>query len=173
MNLSLLWTFISIQSTPWTRTSGNIFNGSSLPNLRRESTIRVCRHRTEAIPRTLILILTAHRGVDVLAATPRRLWDILQQDDDLASQIKNLRFLVLDEADRMIEMGHFAELNNILRLTMRTAQDEAIESEESETEEQDALANEDDSLATDMQTFVFSATLSKDISKNLKKRQRW
>jgi superfamily II DNA/RNA helicase len=33
--------------------------------------------------------------------------------------MKNLRFLVLDEADRMIETGHFAELDNILRLTQR------------------------------------------------------
>jgi superfamily II DNA/RNA helicase len=29
------------------------------------------------------------------------------------------KFLVLDEADRMIEVGHFAELDNILRLTLR------------------------------------------------------
>lgn len=33
--------------------------------------------------------------------------------------MKSLRFLVLDEADRMIEAGHFAELENILRLTLR------------------------------------------------------
>jgi ATP-dependent RNA helicase DDX24/MAK5 len=30
-----------------------------------------------------------------------------------------LKFLVLDEADRMIETGHFEELDRILRLTMR------------------------------------------------------
>lgn len=41
------------------------------------------------------------------------------QDDELAAQIRNLRFLVLDEADRMIETGHFAEMENILRLTLR------------------------------------------------------
>jgi ATP-dependent RNA helicase DDX24/MAK5 len=76
------------------------------------------------------------RGVDILVATPGRLWDILEevgdillvkisfyifltQDDDLAKQIKSLKFLVLDEADRMIEAGHFAELEHILRLTLR------------------------------------------------------
>jgi ATP-dependent RNA helicase DDX24/MAK5 len=42
-----------------------------------------------------------------------------RQDDDLAKQIKSLKFLVLDEADRMIEAGHFAELEHILRLTLR------------------------------------------------------
>lgn len=41
------------------------------------------------------------------------------KDDDLAKEIKGLRFLVLDEADRMIEAGHFDELENILRLTLR------------------------------------------------------
>ena len=43
------------------------------------------------------------------------------QDDELASEIRHLRFLVLDEADRMIEAGHFAELENILRLTLLEA----------------------------------------------------
>jgi len=60
------------------------------------------------------------RGVDVLVATPGRLWDIIQEDDALSSDIKTqLKFLVLDEADRMIETGHFMELENILRLTVR------------------------------------------------------
>ena len=45
-----------------------------------------------------------------------------EQDDDLAEDVKNLRFLVLDEADRMTETGHFAELDNILRLTQRQFQ---------------------------------------------------
>ena len=33
--------------------------------------------------------------------------------------MRELKFLVLDEADRMIEIGHFAELDNIVRLTLR------------------------------------------------------
>lgn len=41
------------------------------------------------------------------------------QDDSLSKEIKHLKFLVLDEADRMIETGHFVELENILRLTLR------------------------------------------------------
>lgn len=35
------------------------------------------------------------------------------------NDIQFLDFLVLDEADRMIETGHFAELEHILRLTLR------------------------------------------------------
>lgn len=41
------------------------------------------------------------------------------QDDMLAADIRGARFLVIDEADRMIENGHFAELENIVRLTQR------------------------------------------------------
>lgn len=41
------------------------------------------------------------------------------QDEVLAQHVRNLKVLVLDEADRMIEAGHFAEMDNILRLTVR------------------------------------------------------
>lgn len=54
-----------------------------------------------------------------MISTSNRSNFFLCQDDELAEQISNLRFLVLDEADRMIETGHFAELDNILRLTLR------------------------------------------------------
>ncbi|KAF9530142.1 P-loop containing nucleoside triphosphate hydrolase protein [Crepidotus variabilis] len=114
------------------------------------------------------------RGVDVLVATPGRLWDLLQNDDNLANEIRNLRFLILDEADRMIEAGHFAELENILRLTLRESRIEII-SEEHNVDLSESEANE---YATQkpprdtMQTFVYSATLSKNLQQNLKKRSR-
>lgn len=41
------------------------------------------------------------------------------QDEELAAGVRSLRFLVIDEADRMIENGHFAELESIVRLTQR------------------------------------------------------
>ncbi|TBU38454.1 DEAD-domain-containing protein [Dichomitus squalens] len=109
------------------------------------------------------------RGVDVLVATPGRLWDILQEDDELATQIEFLRFLVLDEADRMIETGHFAELDNILRLTLRKSDDDVIGPENKMDEEEDT---KDGVRGGDLQTFVFSATLSKDLQQNLKRRAR-
>lgn len=61
-------------------------------------------------------------GVDVLVATPGRLWDLVEEDtagDGLAGQIKGIRFLVLDEADRMVESGHFRELDKIFTLLKR------------------------------------------------------
>ncbi|PPQ66809.1 hypothetical protein CVT26_009656 [Gymnopilus dilepis] len=116
------------------------------------------------------------RGVDILVATPGRLWDILQDDDELAQEIRNLRFLVLDEADRMIEAGHFAELENILRLTLKETQDEEIPDDtKTNSGAQQKAEDEEDSkrgVKDDLQTFVFSATLSKDLQRNLKKKFR-
>ncbi|KAI8969781.1 DEAD-domain-containing protein [Trametes punicea] len=109
------------------------------------------------------------RGVDVLVATPGRLWDIIQE----ATQIENLRFLVLDEADRMIETGHFAELDNILRLTLRKSDEEVIEPENTlGAEDGEAEDSKEGVRAGELQTFVFSATLSKDLQRNLRKRSR-
>jgi ATP-dependent RNA helicase DDX24/MAK5 len=53
----------------------------------------------------------------LIGPTPRA--ESILQDDRLTEEIKDLKFLVLDEADRMVEAGHFAELDNILRLTLR------------------------------------------------------
>ncbi|KAJ6588976.1 P-loop containing nucleoside triphosphate hydrolase protein [Mycena capillaripes] len=104
------------------------------------------------------------RGVDVLVATPGRLWDIMEDDDSLSKQVKNLKFLVLDEADRMIEAGHFAELENILRLTLRESKADQIEP--------DAEEDDREPVRDGLQTFVFSATLSKDLQRNVKRRSR-
>ncbi|KAI0942156.1 hypothetical protein AcW1_009535 [Taiwanofungus camphoratus] len=110
------------------------------------------------------------RGVDVLVATPGRLWDILQEDNNLANDMGKLRFLVLDEADRMIETGHFAEMENILRLTLRQDKEDEIETQpELDDEEEDSKEGVKDG---ELQTFVFSATLSKDLQRNLKRRLR-
>ncbi|TFK38098.1 P-loop containing nucleoside triphosphate hydrolase protein [Crucibulum laeve] len=117
------------------------------------------------------------RGIDILVATPGRLWDNMEDDETLARDIKNLKFLVLDEADRMIEAGHFAELENILRLTLRESKEDQIPTEfdGTSTVEASAAAEEVDTKKgikekDDLQTFVFSATLSKDLQRNLKKR---
>ncbi|KAF5356801.1 hypothetical protein D9756_006574 [Leucocoprinus leucothites] len=112
------------------------------------------------------------RGVDVLVATPGRLWDIMEGDDNLARELKNLRFLVLDEADRMIEAGHFAELENILRLTLRENQNDEIPTEYNAMTADSIGEEQKPEVSDGLQTFVLSATLSKDLQRNLKKRMR-
>ena len=53
------------------------------------------------------------RGVDVLVATPGRLLDLYQQN---AVKFHQLEVLVLDEADRMLDMGFIHDIKRILKL---------------------------------------------------------
>ena len=52
------------------------------------------------------------RGVDVIVATPGRLLDHLQYP---YAKLDNIEFLVLDEADRMLDMGFLPDIKRILR----------------------------------------------------------
>lgn len=53
----------------------------------------------------------------ILVCTPGRLEDLFQRTGDdlnLASRVKSLEFLVLDEADRLLDLGFKTSVNNIL-----------------------------------------------------------
>jgi ATP-dependent RNA helicase DDX24/MAK5 len=84
----------------------------------------------------------------VIVATPGRLFSIIQENPDFALRLANIKFLVIDEADRMLEQGHFEDLDKILgRLAP--------------------------AKISKRQTFVYSATMLKDaINRNLLKRKR-
>ena len=77
------------------------------------------------------------RKPEIVVATPGRLWDLISEGDPHLSGAKNIRFLAIDETDRMVEKGHFEEFQQLLE-----------------------MLNEDDSKKQKRQTFVFSATLS-------------
>lgn len=51
---------------------------------------------------------------EVLVGTPGRLWDLISSGHDYFANMRRLRYLVLDEADRMVEKGHYQELDQIL-----------------------------------------------------------
>jgi len=53
------------------------------------------------------------RGVDILVATPGRLLDLHQQN---AIRFNDLEILVLDEADRMLDMGFIHDIRRILKV---------------------------------------------------------
>ncbi len=76
-------------------------------------------------------IAALRRGVDILVATPGRLLDLHSQG---AVDLKNLEVLILDEADRMLDMGFIHDIRRIVKL-----------------------------VPTKRQTLMFSATFSKDI----------
>ncbi|XP_022062452.1 ATP-dependent RNA helicase DDX55 [Acanthochromis polyacanthus] len=57
------------------------------------------------------------QGANIVIATPGRLEDMFRRKSDgldLASSVKSLDVLVLDEADRLLDMGFEASLNTIL-----------------------------------------------------------
>ncbi|MFH1849716.1 MAG: DEAD/DEAH box helicase [archaeon] len=51
------------------------------------------------------------RGVDILVATPGRLLDLMNQRK---LTLKNIEFFVLDEADRMLDMGFIHDIKKII-----------------------------------------------------------
>ncbi|MDX8386500.1 MAG: DEAD/DEAH box helicase [Gallionella sp.] len=76
---------------------------------------------------------TLKRGVEILVATPGRLLDHVEMK---SVQLNQVQMLVLDEADRMLDMGFMPDLKRILAL-----------------------------LPKHRQTLMFSATFSKEIKK--------
>ena len=58
-------------------------------------------------------IAKLRKGVDILVATPGRLLDLHQQGE---VNFKDLEILVLDEADRMLDMGFIHDIRRILKL---------------------------------------------------------
>lgn len=71
------------------------------------------------------------RGIDIVVATPGRLLDHLQQQ---TINLKNVEIFVLDEADRMLDMGFIKDIEKIIKY-----------------------------LPKDKQTLLFSATFPKEI----------
>jgi ATP-dependent RNA helicase RhlE len=81
-------------------------------------------------------VSTLRNGIDILIATPGRLIDLNNQG---LLSLKNVEILVLDEADRMLDMGFLRDIKKIMGL-----------------------------IPEQRQTLLFSATFSKDI-RNLAK----
>jgi len=73
------------------------------------------------------------RGVDVVIATPGRLWDHIERNN---ADLSKVSILVLDEADRMLDMGFMPQVRKIV-----------------------------DKTAQPRQTVMFSATINKSVER--------
>ncbi|XP_056401626.1 ATP-dependent RNA helicase DDX24, partial [Hyla sarda] len=77
-----------------------------------------------------------NRRPEIVIATPGRLWEMIKEKHPHLCNLRQLRCLVIDEADRMVEKGHYAELTQLLEMLS------------------------DSFYHPHRQTFVFSATLT-------------
>ena len=64
------------------------------------------------------------RGVDVIIATPGRLLDHLQYP---YAKLDNVEVLVLDEADRMLDMGFLPDIRRVLKHVPHAAADAVLQ----------------------------------------------
>ncbi|KAK1130176.1 hypothetical protein K0M31_018316 [Melipona bicolor] len=130
----------------------------------RELAIQIKNHLTKAVKYTDIKIAVVLGGMaavkqerilnkepEIVIATPGRLWELIQQGNPHLSKVDSIKYLAIDETDRMLEKGHFQELQQLL---------EKINANERKVRER--------------QTFVFSATLTMvhDIPEYLEKKKR-
>ncbi|KAL7931531.1 P-loop containing nucleoside triphosphate hydrolase protein [Trichoderma chlorosporum] len=89
---------------------------------------------------------------DIVIATPGRLWEVLDGDMSLQNSFTKIKFLVVDEADRLFKAGQFKEAEDIIG---------ALDRKDPEADDED-----DDELPP-RQTLVFSATFDKNLQSKL------
>ncbi|KAK9431650.1 P-loop containing nucleoside triphosphate hydrolase protein [Lipomyces doorenjongii] len=99
---------------------------------------------------------------DIIVATPGRLHELMTMDTEgLIRWLAGVEMLVLDEADRLLQDGHFKELEEILDMI---GQNRDSDSESSDVENYD---NSSSRQQNKRQTLVFSATFEKDLTRKL------
>ncbi|KAK7963963.1 ATP-dependent RNA helicase MAK5 [Apiospora saccharicola] len=88
---------------------------------------------------------------DIVIGTPGRLWEVLSSSSELMNKFKNIKYLVVDEADRLLSEGSFKEAEDILNALDRHTVNEDEEARE----------------PSPRQTLVFSATFHKGLQQKL------
>ncbi|KAK5125010.1 hypothetical protein LTR85_001201 [Meristemomyces frigidus] len=101
------------------------------------------------------------KNADIVIGTPGRLWEVISSGRGIIKALKQIQFLVVDEADRLLSEGHFKEVEEILNALDRTEDgNEELEGGE------DASETSPPPTAV-RQTLVFSATFDRGLQKKL------
>jgi ATP-dependent RNA helicase DDX24/MAK5 len=100
------------------------------------------------------------KNADIIIGTPGRLWEIISGGHGVLKWLKQIQFLVIDEADRLLSQGHFKELEEIINVLERK---DDFKAEEHEDEDEAPEVVEE----VERQTLVFSATFHKGLQHKL------
>ncbi|XP_034999696.1 ATP-dependent RNA helicase DDX51 isoform X1 [Hippoglossus stenolepis] len=100
---------------------------------------------------------------DIVVATPGRLVDHINKNSGLC--LKHLRFLIIDEADRMIESMHQSWLNHVVRAVFRSGSEQRAMSIFRRTEPAYITAASLSPPQMPLQKLLFSATLTQNPEK--------
>ncbi len=114
------------------------------------------------------------KHADIVIGTPGRLWEVLSEGRGLIKWIQGVKYLVVDEADRLLSEGHFKEFEEILNLLDREDGDEDEEDEERDDRKEEVAGNDEQVLSfqPERQTLVFSATFHKGLQQKLSGKAR-
>ncbi|KAK4134794.1 DEAD-domain-containing protein [Trichocladium antarcticum] len=102
---------------------------------------------------------------DIVIATPGRLWEVMSSGKSVLQALRGISFLVVDEADRLLQDGHFKEVEEIIKALDR------ITTEEDDGE--DSSDDDDAAPGSHRQTLVFSATFNKALQQKLAGKARF
>ncbi|KAL4922465.1 ATP-dependent RNA helicase mak5 [Aspergillus aurantiobrunneus] len=104
---------------------------------------------------------------DIVIGTPGRVWEVLRTGHGLIRRMQGVRFLVIDEADRLLSEGHFKEVEDILGSLDR------VEDGDPPDEEDGSSGEEEAGPGFQRQTLVFSATFHRDLQQKLAGKGKW
>ncbi|CAN6460615.1 unnamed protein product [Victoria cruziana] len=149
----------------------------------RELAMQVTDHLKAAAKYTKIQVVSIVGGVSsqkqerllkrrpqVIVGTPGRLWELMSGGDAHLVELESLSFFVLDEADRMIENGHFQELQSIIDMLPKVS-GQSVDNGVEIGEGYHACETVSRVQRKKRQTLVFSATvaLSENFRRKLKR----
>ncbi|KAI9765439.1 MAG: ATP-dependent RNA helicase [Geoglossum simile] len=102
---------------------------------------------------------------DIVIGTPGRLWEVISEGKGMVAWLKRTKFLIVDEADRLLSEGHFKELEEILNVLELGNDDDNGESNVVEDDKNRPFNTPKEPISR--QTLVFSATFHKGLQQKL------
>lgn len=127
----------------------------------RELALQIHQHLEKMVQNREIGIVTLVGGMaiqkqkrmltyspEIVIGTPGRLWDMIDQNHAHFKDLNStLRFLVIDEADRMLQTGTYPEVEKIfdaLRFQPKSAASELVDMSDDEESEDEGAENDDE-----------------------------